>query len=90
MKFKRDEIVKEGCDLGLILQSGDVTFDVIWINGGTSRYRYSTGRHIHVATPFELEGQERAIGFLKEEAAKAREERRTGAGIRRGQIWPSR
>lgn len=90
MKFERDAIVKEGSELGMILQSGDVTFDVIWINGGTSRYRYSTGRDIHVATPFELEGEEGTIRSLKEEAAKAREERRIGAGIRRGQIWPSR
>ena len=90
MKFERDQIVKEGADLGLILQSGAVTYDVIWIGGSTSRYRYAAARDVHLATRFDLEAQEGTIKHLRQEAETARKERRDGARVRRGAIHPSR
>lgn len=89
-RFKRDAIIKEGAELGVILQSGDVTFDVIWTGGSTSRYRYDAKRVINVATAFDLEGQDRTIAHLRGEARAARGERRMGAHIKRGQVSPSR
>jgi len=93
MKFARGQIVKEDgqvSNLGIILSSGDRTYDIVWMGGSTSRYRYSTGRNVALATSFDLEGQELVLKHLHREAAAAREERRTGARIKRGQVWPSR
>lgn len=89
-RFKRDEIVVEAGSLGLILQSGDVAFDVLWIGGSTSRYRYSTRRHVRAATSFDLEGQDGMVAHLREEAEAARKERKSGSRIKRGQLHPSR
>lgn len=88
--FKQDEIIKEGADLGVILQSGAVAYDVIWTGGSTSRYRYDAAREIHAATAFDLEGQDGLIKHLREEAEAARKERRSGARIKRGHVHPSR
>ena len=90
MKFQHDQIVKEGADLGIILCAGERSFDVVWIGGSTSRYRYSTGRDVRGATALDLDGQARLVEHLKKEVAEARRERRTGARIKRGQVWPSR
>lgn len=89
MKFVPDQIIKEGANLGIILQSGNVTYDIVWIGGSTSRYRYATGRDVHIATPFDLEHQEGTIQHLRREAETARRERREGARIRRGALHPS-
>lgn len=87
-------VIEEGngmSDMGIILSSGAVTFDIVWIGGSTSRYRYSTGRHVRLATPREIEAADPTmIEHLRKEAADAREERRTGARRKRGQVWPSR
>lgn len=86
MRFKRgDIIVEHGDSLGVVLQSGRVAFDVIWIGGSTSRYRYSTGRHVRLATAAELAAPEHAftIKQIKDDAEKAWDERRRGARVRR-------
>jgi len=89
MKFVPNQIIKEGVDLGIILQSGDVTYDIVWIGGSTSRYRYATGREVHLATPSDLEHQEGTIRHLRQEAETARRERREGTQVRRGAVHPS-
>ena len=86
MTFKRGDFVKEGAEVGIVLASGSKTFDVVWTGGSTSRYRYGI-RDIHLATERDLEDCNRE--HLIKEAADAREERRIGAGVKRGQIWPS-
>lgn len=88
--FKRGDIVKEGFDLGMILQSGNITYDVVWIGGSTSRYRYEASRAVSLATSFDLEGQDLVLKHLREEAIAARAEREAGAHIKRGQVHPSR
>jgi hypothetical protein len=89
-RFERDQIVKEGAQLGVVLQSGGVSYDVLWVGGGTSRYRYDAGRAVSVATAFDLQYQEGTIVHLRAEAEAAHRERRRGAGVRRGQVHPSR
>ncbi len=88
--FKADQIIKEETAIGIILQAGTTTYDVVWVGGSTSRYRYDAERPVHVATTNDLEGQGATVAHLKEEAAQARQERHTGARIKRGQVWPSR
>lgn len=88
--FERDQVVKEGVSLGLVLQSGKTSYDVVWIGGSTSRYRYAAKRDVHVATEFELEGQDRVVRHLRREAVAARHERKVGARCKRGQVHPSR
>jgi hypothetical protein len=87
MHFKRGDFIKEGICFGIVLASGPKTFDVVWIGGGTSRYRHGV-RAIDLLPDKDLSAFER--DHLLQEAADAREERRTGAGRKRGQIWPSR
>lgn len=86
-RFKRDQIVKESGLLGIILSSGKVSFDIVWVGGSTSRYRYSTGRHIDLADESDLRSTYE-VEHLRREVIKAREERRTGQRIKRGQVWP--
>lgn len=88
--FVKDQIVKEGFELGIILQAGRLTYDVVWLGGSTSRYRYSQNRPVVPATPGDLAGQDLALEQLQSEAQAARRERREGAHVRRGQVWPSR
>ncbi len=90
MKFERGQIIKESSALGIILQGGSVAYDVVWMGGSTSRYRYDANRDVRLATEFELEGQDRVLRHLRREAAEARRERKVGARIKRGQVWPSR
>lgn len=82
-----DYIVEHGASphYGLIIACGRVTYDVIWIGGGTSRYRHGV-RKVDIIRAGELDAHTRK--HLRSEAAKAKAERRRGAGIRRGQIWP--
>lgn len=73
---------------GVVVACGPVAYDVVWIGGSTSRYRHADDV-VRIATDAEVA----ALGditrtHLLQEAAAAREERRTGAGIRRGEIWP--
>lgn len=88
--FKRDQIIVENGDLGIILQSGPLAYDVLWIGGSTTRYLYSTGRHVRGATEHDLEYQESMVAHLRDEVASARQERREGERIRRGQVSPRR
>lgn len=88
-RFRRGQVIKEGAELGVVLQAGARTYDVVWVGGSTSRYRQGV-RDVHLATEFELEGQDRVVRHLHREAQQARRERRDGAGIKRGQVWPSR
>jgi hypothetical protein len=85
MHFKRGDFIKEGVCIGLVFASGPKTFDVIWIGGGTSRYRHGV-RLIDLLPDKDLSALER--DHLQKEAADAREERRVGARRKRGQIWP--
>jgi hypothetical protein len=73
---------------GVVVACGPVAYDVVWIGGSTSRYRH-VDDVVRIATDAEVA----ALGditrtHLLKEAAAAREERRAGAGIRRGEIWP--
>jgi hypothetical protein len=87
-KVKRGDFIKEAGSYGLVLTAGPKTFDVIWTGGSTSRYR-------HGARIFDLANEDRHLSALEREsltrdAIDARNERKQGAGIKRGQIWPSR
>ena len=89
-----DLIVEEGPAggrYGIVLQTGPVAFDVLWIDGGsTTRFQHSWGRHIRTITEEELRreyGEQPGydpVKIIRFEAAKVRRERRGGAGIRRG------
>ena len=85
--FARGDVVIEigasGGSLGIVLQSGAVAFDIIWLGGSTSRYRYATGRAVRLATEDEIAADPFTIRMLRQEAEAANEERRTGAGRRR-------
>ena len=90
--LKRGDLVLEGGALylrGLVLSAGPLTYDVIWIGGSTSRYRQDSGRCVKV-DPVVEDFTPSEIRQLTKDAADAREERRTGARIKRGQIWQSR
>lgn len=89
-RFEPNTLIKEGADLGLILQSGEITFDIVWVGGSTSRYRYDASREVHVASPFDLDGQDLVVVHLQEEARAARKERLAGMRVKRGQVHPSR
>lgn len=82
-----DFIVETGntTSYGVVLTCGRKTYDVVWINGGTSRYWH--GRwNVDVVTPAEVDDFTRRQ--LVKEAAAAKVERARGAGIKRGQVWP--
>lgn len=73
---------------GVVVACGPVAYDVVWIGGSTSRYRHADDV-VRVATDAEVV----ALGnitrvHLLQEATAVHEERRAGAGIRRGEIWP--
>jgi hypothetical protein len=90
--LKRGDFVLEGGASharGLVLSAGSVTYDVIWLGGSTSRYRQDSDRCVK-ADPVVEDFTSSEIRQLTNDAADAREERRTGARIKRGQIWPSR
>jgi hypothetical protein len=89
-RFKRGDIVKESGEIGIVLQTGKIAYDIVWTGGSTSRYKYSTGRHVHLATAFELDGQDDLVISLREEAEVVRGERARGEGVRRRQLYPSR
>lgn len=85
MPFKPGDFVKENRSYGIVLTSGPKTLDIVWIGGSTSRYRHGT-RHIE---PADEHLTDRDREHLAKEAKDTREERRSGARIKRGQIWPS-
>ena len=89
IRFQRGALVKEGYDLGVVLQSGEITYDVVWVGGSTIRYRYDTEHAVREATPFDLEGQDSVIVRLRKEALDARRERKAGGRRKRGQVHPS-
>lgn len=73
---------------GVVLASGPTAYDVVWIGGSTSRYR-----HVDDVVRRATEAEIAALGditriHLTQEVAAARAERRAGAGIKRGEIWP--
>lgn len=74
---------------GLVLSAGLVSYDVVIVGGGTERHRQGSSRYRKVDPVAEGFGSY-IVEHLTEEAARAREERRTGARIKRGVIWPSR
>lgn len=86
-RFKRgDVIVQSGngmTSLGMILCSGPTSFDVIWLGGSTSRYRYGMRRSIRLATESDIASDPFAMGHIRREFTNAIEERRTGARMRR-------
>ena len=83
--------------IACVLSWGPKTFDVVIECGGTERYWHSAvGRNTRAVRPATLHDfggdqkyMQHAIVRLRKEAADAREERRTGARIKRGQLWPS-
>jgi hypothetical protein len=89
MRFQRGQIVIEGRDFGIILQSGMVTYDVLWVGGSTMRYRYEHGRDVRLVTRTDML-DEHTAEHLRHEAESAIAERRRGARIRRGQVSPRR
>jgi hypothetical protein len=89
MKFQRGQVVVEGRDFGIILQSGMVTYDVLWVGGSTMRYRYEHRRDVRVVTDADML-DEHTAEHLRHEAESAIAERRRGARIQRGQVSPSR
>ena len=86
MKVKRGDFIKEAGSYGLVFAAGPKTFDVIWRGGSTSRYRHGV-RVLELANK-DPDLSERET--LTKDAIDARDERKHGAGIKRGQIWPSR
>ncbi len=70
---------------GLVLSSGPKTFDAIWLGGSTTRYRHGV-RSIELLASMEVDRLTRE--HLLGEAATAKRERRTGAGVRRGSVSP--
>lgn len=95
-RFKRDDVVVEGgysTTFYLVLACGRRTYDLIEICGGTTRYRHDQNRHVRLATPSDFGDAEYEAWVrehLRREAERAREERRTGAGVRRGHVSPRR
>lgn len=100
--IKRGDIVVmpewTGGDLWCVLSWGAKTFDVIAHSGYVERHRH--GKHvIRLATAPDFHGstglQADVVRALRDEADKARSERRPGAAkargysIKRGQVWPS-
>jgi hypothetical protein len=75
-----------------VLSCGPKTFDVVVIGGGTERHKHRTHK-VRLATLADFNDDarymERESAELRKEAADAREERRIGARMKRGQIWPS-
>lgn len=74
-------------DHGIVLASGSKTFDVIWLGGSTTRYKHGV-RDIRIVGSLEIDKHTRE--HLLREAESARRERRSGAGIKRGQVSPTR
>lgn len=81
------DFIKEGIDYGIVLSCGPVAFDVVWVGGSTSRYRHGV-RMIEVVDAATIDDFTRR--HLAKEAASAKAERARGAGVRRGQVSPSR
>lgn len=88
-RLKRGQVIKEQFDLGLVLNSGPVAYDVIWVGGSVSRYRHGQ-RDVRVATEQELADAGSTVDHLLKEAGAARRERRNGHRVRRGQVSPRR
>jgi hypothetical protein len=80
------DFIHEAHDYGLVIASGPVTYDVVWIGGSTTRYRHGERDVAIVHQDHEDLGVWRY--HLEREAKAAREERREGRGIRRGQVSP--
>ena len=78
--------------IACVLSWGPKTFDIIIEGGGTERYKHGA-REVRPVTLRDFGGDEKymasATERFRKEAADAREERRTGARIKRGQLWPS-
>jgi hypothetical protein len=92
--FKVGDFIIEGgltSDAGIVLSCGPKTYDVVWRGGSTTRYRHGQRDNVRLATAVEIDGFGTYVREdLIKDAATAREERRTGARIKRGQVWPSR
>lgn len=102
MKFG-DLVCRNGSstDFGMVLSAGPHTIDVVWIGGSTTRTRRelldfsvvppkSESHHIGSTEYYDSAYETRTRDQLLAEATAAREERRAGAGVRRGQMSPSR
>jgi hypothetical protein len=78
----------------LVLACGPRSFDIIEQSGGTTRYLHAHKRNVRLATAsdfnhdlaYEASVRERLV----RQAGNARDERRRGAGVRRGHVAPSR
>lgn len=92
--LRRDDFVVEhpngtGRSYGIVVQIGDVTFDVAWLEGGsTSRYRHDS-RDLRAATEAEICKEHAFKGYdpiaaLHDLAREVRAERRSGSVARRG------
>jgi len=91
---KRDDIVvmlKHGHEreLWCVLACGPKTFDLVAYSGYVERHKHGNVA-TRPATAADFHGdEEHQTTHLRKEAAAAREERRTGARVKRGQVWPS-
>lgn len=91
--YKRDDVVKLDGVFALVLTCGPRTFDAITESGGTHRYPHGL-RDIRLVVPSDFHGdanyESSVRNRLSHVAMDARAERKIGARIKRGQIWPSR
>jgi hypothetical protein len=87
--LRRDDLVVERSSFGIVVQAGKSTFDVAWIDGGsTSRYQHDS-RDLRRASESEVvkglafEGYD-PIAALRQLAQEVRAERQPGSIARRG------
>lgn len=75
-----------------VLSCGPKTFDIIDESGGTERHKRGV-LNLRPVVLHDFHDDQQYMDSVKKslraQAAEAREERRTGARIKRGQLWPS-
>lgn len=73
-RAERNQVIKDSFDLGLVLNSGPVTYDVIWESGTISKYRHGQ-RDVRVATEQDLVRHKDVVTSLRKVAGAARRRR---------------
>ncbi len=73
-RAERNQVLKDSFDLGLVLNSGPVIYDVIWASGAVSKYRHGQ-RDVRVATEQDLVDHKGVVAALKKAAGAARRRR---------------
>jgi hypothetical protein len=93
MRKRGDFVIRQGETApALIFAAGPKTYDLIHLSGFVERLKQSwRDEQTRIADEADFHGNRSYyIEQLTKEADKAREERRTGARVKRGAIWPSR